>query len=37
MPMCDPPHPDETVFVLCYETFELSTADATVHLKMEEE
>lgn len=36
MPMKNPPHPGETVLVLCFEPFELSIADAATHLKVDE-
>ncbi|MCY3557032.1 MAG: HigA family addiction module antitoxin [Chloroflexi bacterium] len=36
MPMKDPPHPGETVLVLCFEPFDLSIAAAAAHLKVEE-
>ncbi len=37
MPMKNPPHPSETVLVLCFEPFDLSIADAAAHLKVSEE
>ena len=36
MPMKNPPHPGETVLVLCFEPFDLSIADAAAHLKVDE-
>ncbi|MYD16640.1 MAG: HigA family addiction module antidote protein [Chloroflexi bacterium] len=36
MPMKNPPHPGETVLVLCFEPFDLSIAAAATHLKVEE-
>ena len=37
MPMKNPPHPGETVLVLCFEPFALSIAEAAAHLKVNEE
>ena len=37
MPMKNPPHPGETVLVLCFEPFDLSVADAAAHLKVDAE
>ena len=37
MPMKNPPHPGETVLVLCFEPFDLSIAEAAAHLKVNEE
>ena len=37
MPMKNPPHPGETVLVLCFEPFDLSVADAAMHLKVDEQ
>ncbi len=37
MPMKNPPHPGETVLVLCFEPFDLSITDAAAHLKVSEE
>lgn len=37
MPMKNPPHPGETVLVLCFEPFDLSIAEAAAHLKVSEE
>lgn len=34
--MKNPPHPGETVLVLCFEPFGLSIADAAAHLKVDE-
>ena len=34
MPMKNPPHPGESVQVLCLEPFELSIADAAQHLQI---
>ena len=36
MPMLNPPHPGESVRVLCLEPFELSVADAARHLQIAE-
>lgn len=36
MPMFNPPHPGESVRVLCLEPFELSVADAARHLQIAE-
>ncbi|MXX47001.1 MAG: HigA family addiction module antidote protein [Chloroflexi bacterium] len=36
MPMKNPPHPGETVLVLCFEPFDLSITDAATHLKVDE-
>ena len=36
MPMMNPPHPGESVRVLCLEPFELSVADAARHLQIAE-
>ncbi len=36
MPMYNPPHPGESVQVLCLEPFELSIADAARHLQIAE-
>ena len=36
MPMYNPPHPGESVRVLCLEPFELSVADAARHLQVGE-
>ncbi len=36
MPMKNPPHPGETVLMLCFEPCDLSIADAAVHLKVDE-
>ena len=36
MPMYNPPHPGESVQVLCLEPFELSIADAAQHLQIAE-
>ena len=37
MPMKNPPHPGETVLVLCFEPFDLSITDAAAHLKVDAE
>ena len=36
MPMKNPPHPGETIMLLCFEPFDLSIADAAAHLKISE-
>jgi addiction module HigA family antidote len=35
--MYDPPHPGESILVLCLEPFELSVADAASHLEVDED
>lgn len=37
MPMKNPPHPGETVLVLCFEPFDLSITDAADHLKVDKD
>lgn len=35
--MHDPPHPGESILVLCLEPLDLSIADAATHLEVDEE